>query len=171
MFRIHSMYPHSASSQSNPQRLLYLFAAHSWQTSESCLCGPAVQYASFSGIVGLVVYAIASGIPILIIAAFGGRVHKDMPHVGAPTSKHPLKHSTHTAAGTASLFHARVLGRLCANSSVCLLMHDPVAQVGSVLAVQIQQQSRPNSPCFVCKLLSTLCNNTDQNTYSTTHCT
>eukprot|EP00878_Enallax_costatus_P021762 GHUV01023054.1.p1 GENE.GHUV01023054.1~~GHUV01023054.1.p1 ORF type:complete len:367 (+),score=79.14 GHUV01023054.1:307-1407(+) len=39
------------------------------------------QYASFSGIVGLVVYAIASGIPILLIAAFGGRAHKDMPHV------------------------------------------------------------------------------------------
>ncbi|KAF8065845.1 OCT4 [Scenedesmus sp. PABB004] len=38
------------------------------------------QYASFSGIVGLVVYALASGIPIIIIAGFGALI-KDMPHV------------------------------------------------------------------------------------------
>jgi hypothetical protein len=30
-----------------------------------------LQYASFAGIVGLVVYAIASGLPILLIALFG----------------------------------------------------------------------------------------------------
>lgn len=39
-----------------------------------------LQYASFSGIVGLVVYAIASGLPILIIAGFGGLI-KQQPHV------------------------------------------------------------------------------------------
>ncbi|WIA37348.1 hypothetical protein OEZ86_014277 [Tetradesmus obliquus] len=38
------------------------------------------QYASFSGIVGLVVYAIASGLPILLIALFGSFM-KQMPHV------------------------------------------------------------------------------------------
>jgi hypothetical protein len=32
---------------------------------------PAPQYASFAGIVGLVVYAFASGLPILLIALFG----------------------------------------------------------------------------------------------------
>lgn len=39
------------------------------------------QYASFSGVVGMVVYAIASGIPILLIAVFGTRITRDMPHV------------------------------------------------------------------------------------------
>jgi hypothetical protein len=40
-----------------------------------------LQYASFAGIVGVVVYAIASGIPILLIAIFGTRITRDMPHV------------------------------------------------------------------------------------------
>ncbi|KAF6255134.1 hypothetical protein COO60DRAFT_1536931 [Scenedesmus sp. NREL 46B-D3] len=38
------------------------------------------QYASFAGIVGLVVYAIASGLPILLIALFGSFM-KQLPHV------------------------------------------------------------------------------------------
>eukprot|EP00775_Hariotina_reticulata_P013392 gene13392-13519_t len=39
------------------------------------------QYAQFSGIVGVVVYAIATGIPILLIGFFGHIVTRDMPHV------------------------------------------------------------------------------------------
>lgn len=46
-----------------------------------CLLPPSAQYASFAGIVGVVVYAIASGIPILLIALFGSRITRDMPHV------------------------------------------------------------------------------------------
>lgn len=40
-----------------------------------------MQYAQFSGIVGVVVYAVATGIPILLIGFFGHKVTRDMPHV------------------------------------------------------------------------------------------
>eukprot|EP00775_Hariotina_reticulata_P009783 gene9783-9941_t len=39
------------------------------------------QYASFAGIVGVVVYAISCGLPILLIGFFGGKITRDMPHV------------------------------------------------------------------------------------------
>jgi len=42
---------------------------------------PLLQYAQFSGIVGVVVYALASGIPILFVGFFGSLVTRDMPHV------------------------------------------------------------------------------------------
>lgn len=72
---------------------MYPVQLHALVTSpsvaESCLLcmfarrpfAPAPQYASFSGIVGVVVYAIASGIPILLIALCGSRITRDMPHV------------------------------------------------------------------------------------------
>lgn len=47
----------------------------------SCSSPLYLQYASFAGIVGVVVYAIASGMPILLIAIFGTRITRDMPHV------------------------------------------------------------------------------------------
>jgi Na+/proline symporter len=40
-----------------------------------------MQYASFAGIVGVVVYAISCGLPILLISFFGGKITRDMPHV------------------------------------------------------------------------------------------
>lgn len=39
------------------------------------------QYASFGGIIGVVVYALSTGMPILMIAFFGGRIVRDLPHV------------------------------------------------------------------------------------------
>ncbi|KAF8059372.1 Selenoo [Scenedesmus sp. PABB004] len=39
------------------------------------------QYASFAGIVGVAIYALSCGLPILMIAGFGGRMAADMPHV------------------------------------------------------------------------------------------
>jgi Na+/proline symporter len=45
------------------------------------LPSPLLQYATFAGIIGIVVYAVASGIPILLIAIFGNRITRDMPHV------------------------------------------------------------------------------------------
>ncbi len=38
-------------------------------------------YGAFAGIVGVVVYAITSGIPIILIAAFGEVITKRLPHV------------------------------------------------------------------------------------------
>jgi len=40
-----------------------------------------MQYASFAGIVGVVVYAISCGLPILLIGFCGGKITRDMPHV------------------------------------------------------------------------------------------
>ena len=37
------------------------------------------QYASFAGIIGVVVYAQSCGLPILLIGYFGGQVTRDMP--------------------------------------------------------------------------------------------
>lgn len=39
------------------------------------------QYAAFAGIVGVVVYALTSGLPVLLIAALGGRITRAVPHV------------------------------------------------------------------------------------------
>uniref|UniRef100_A0A383WE19 Uncharacterized protein n=1 Tax=Tetradesmus obliquus TaxID=3088 RepID=A0A383WE19_TETOB len=39
------------------------------------------QYASFAGIIGVVVYAQSCGLPILLIGYFGGQICRDMPHV------------------------------------------------------------------------------------------
>lgn len=42
---------------------------------------PTLQYASFAGIIGVVVYAHSCGLPILLIGYFGGQICRDMPHV------------------------------------------------------------------------------------------
>jgi hypothetical protein len=39
------------------------------------------QYAAFAGIVGVVVYALTSGLPVLLIAGLGGRITRAVPHV------------------------------------------------------------------------------------------
>lgn len=65
---------HTHSRLLVPPARCYLTATH------TLLVRPP-QYASFAGIVGVVVYAIASGIPILLIALFGTRITRDMPHV------------------------------------------------------------------------------------------
>lgn len=39
------------------------------------------SYASFAGIIGVVVYAVTSGIPILMIAFLGENITRKMPHV------------------------------------------------------------------------------------------
>jgi len=39
------------------------------------------QYAAFAGIVGVVVYALTSGLPVLLVATLGGRITAALPHV------------------------------------------------------------------------------------------
>lgn len=41
----------------------------------------APQFAEFSGIVGIIVYAITAGLPVLLIALCGGRITRELPHV------------------------------------------------------------------------------------------
>jgi hypothetical protein len=49
-------------------------------TPDACTC-PALQFAVYTGIVGLAMYAFASGVPVLIIALFGSTIQKMHPDV------------------------------------------------------------------------------------------
>lgn len=44
------------------------------------ITGPA-NYATFAGIIGLVMYAVSSGLPVIMIAYAGDIIQKKVPHV------------------------------------------------------------------------------------------
>lgn len=39
------------------------------------------QFGAFTGILGLIVYAVTSGLPIIMIAAFGAKLQERFPHI------------------------------------------------------------------------------------------
>lgn len=104
---------------------------------------PALQYASFSGIVGLVVYAIASGIPILIIAAFGGRVHTDMPHVSTLNGTQTSTYSVHSSIYLYTLQHPALCTQQEAAEAVqsggCICLHVDTPHTAAVQSFVCQR--------------------------------